>query len=144
MDNTLTEANSNRDMVQIDGPVEETALVPTSMLKDLKRIMVGLIGTIENPTDELATTNPPIVDSIQLPNSILIHSLRPREFEVLTWMAMGLSNSAIAQRLAISRKTVENKINQIYQTLLLVHLDHVDQRVQAVLYYKEACKSSRQ
>ena len=54
--------------------------------------------------------------------------LTPRELEVLTLIAEGLSNKAIAQELVISEKTVKNHINNIFSKL------HVNDRSQAILY----------
>ena len=65
----------------------------------------------------------------------LIQALTPRELEVLSWMAHGFSNSAIAERLGIGRRTVENYINRIYQSLQVVDEDDVCTRVLSVLAY---------
>ena len=43
--------------------------------------------------------------------------LTPRQREVLGLIAQGLSNSAIAQQLTLSEKSVENQINLVYQNL---------------------------
>jgi DNA-binding NarL/FixJ family response regulator len=58
----------------------------------------------------------------------LFDDLTPRELEVLKQVAMGLSNSEIAQALTISEKTVKNHINNIFSKL------HVNDRSQAMLY----------
>jgi DNA-binding NarL/FixJ family response regulator len=54
--------------------------------------------------------------------------LTPREVEVLKLIAQGLANKEIAQRLAISPKTVKNHINNILSKL------HLYDRTQATLY----------
>jgi len=54
--------------------------------------------------------------------------LTPRELEVLTLIAEGLSNRKIAGRLVISEKTVKNHINNIFSKL------HLQDRSQAMLY----------
>jgi NarL family two-component system response regulator LiaR len=54
--------------------------------------------------------------------------LTPRELEVLSLIAEGLSNREIAQELVISEKTVKNHINNIFSKL------HVNDRSQAILY----------
>jgi DNA-binding NarL/FixJ family response regulator len=58
----------------------------------------------------------------------LVDDLTPRELEVLTLIAEGLSNKEIAQELVISEKTVKNHINNIFSKL------HVSDRSQAMLY----------
>jgi DNA-binding NarL/FixJ family response regulator len=58
----------------------------------------------------------------------IFDDLTPRELEVLTLIAEGLSNNEIAQELVISEKTVKNHINNIFSKL------HVNDRSQAILY----------
>jgi len=58
----------------------------------------------------------------------LLDDLTPREQEVLTLIAEGLSNKEIAHRLCISEKTVKNHISNIFSKL------HVYDRTQAMLY----------
>lgn len=128
-------ANPSRAMYLPDGAVAETALVPSSMLSELISKAVALMGIIEKLSVGLIATNPSVVDCVRLPKGLLIQALTPREFEVLSWMAHGFSNSAIAERLLISRKTVENYITNIYQSLQLVHEADECPRVLAVLDY---------
>lgn len=62
--------------------------------------------------------------------------LTPRQLEVLELIAQGWSNTAIGGRLAISRKSVENQINAIFQILGIEKDDiSVQPRVRAVLKY---------
>jgi DNA-binding NarL/FixJ family response regulator len=58
--------------------------------------------------------------------------LSEREREVLTLIAQGLTNAAIAERLVLSPKTVRNYISEILSKL------QVANRVQAILRAKEA------
>jgi DNA-binding NarL/FixJ family response regulator len=56
--------------------------------------------------------------------------LTPRQREVLALIAEGYSNSAIAERLVLARKSVENHINALYRDLGLDPEDsHVNPRV---------------
>jgi DNA-binding NarL/FixJ family response regulator len=45
------------------------------------------------------------------------HGLTPREREVLTWLATGRTNRAIAEALSISEKTVARHVANIYGKL---------------------------
>lgn len=58
--------------------------------------------------------------------------LTEREREVLTLIAQGLTNAAIAERLVLSPKTVRNYISEIFSKL------QVADRVQAVLRARNA------
>jgi DNA-binding NarL/FixJ family response regulator len=65
--------------------------------------------------------------------------LAPRQLEILGLMAQGYSNRAIAERLALSLKTVQNQINGIYRVLDVDDIDGAIQpRVRAVLAYLRA------
>lgn len=55
-------------------------------------------------------------------------SLTPRELEVLRLLAQGLDNEAIAQRLVLTKRTVQNHISIIYDKL------GVTSRTEALLY----------
>jgi DNA-binding NarL/FixJ family response regulator len=61
--------------------------------------------------------------------------LTPSERGVLALMALGLSNRAIAQRLFLSPKTVENHIAKIFTKMDLEPSDDINRRVVAVLQH---------
>lgn len=62
-----------------------------------------------------------------------MESLTHREIEVLKEMAEGYTNKAIAKRLSLCLKTVENHITRIYAALVCDRTH--DRRVSAVLAY---------
>ena len=64
-----------------------------------------------------------------------IESLTPREREVLSLMAQGLSNLAIADALVVSAGAVEKHISSIFTKLDLPPSEHEHRRVLAVLRY---------
>jgi DNA-binding NarL/FixJ family response regulator len=65
-------------------------------------------------------------------------ALTPRETEVLTLMAEGRSNSAIAQLLVVSDGAVEKHVSNIFAKLDLPASTNDHRRVLAVLRYLEA------
>ena len=136
-ENIPAEANPSLGIYLPEGAGDQIALVPSAMLAELISQTVALMGTVEKLSVDLVATNPSVVDSVRLPKGLMIQTLTSRQIEVLSWMAQGFSNSAIAERLVISRKTVENYINHIYQSLQLVHEDDECPRVLAVLDYIE-------
>jgi DNA-binding NarL/FixJ family response regulator len=58
--------------------------------------------------------------------------LTDREREVLVLLAQGLTNSAIAERLSLSAKTVRNRVSDIFSKL------QVSDRAQAIIKAREA------
>ena len=64
-----------------------------------------------------------------------IDGLTPREGEVLSCIAEGLNNTAVAQRLVISEKAVAKHINSIFSKLSLSEEADTHSRVKAVLMW---------
>lgn len=61
--------------------------------------------------------------------------LTPRELDVLTLMASGRGNGAIAEALDVSERSVEKHINAIFKKLGLQKDIQLNRRVAAVLFY---------
>ena len=64
-----------------------------------------------------------------------IKELTPRQKEVLALLSQGFSNPAIAERLVLGPKSVENYINLVYRKLRLADLKEADPRVMAMLIF---------
>lgn len=64
-----------------------------------------------------------------------LEALTPREREVLSLMAEGMSNAAVARRLVVTDGAVEKHISNIFAKLGLQHTDSTHRRVMAVLTY---------
>ena len=64
-----------------------------------------------------------------------LNRLSPREREVLSLMAEGLGNTAIAERLFVTEGAVHKNIRSIFAKLGLPPTDRADRRVTAVLRY---------
>jgi serine/threonine-protein kinase len=64
-----------------------------------------------------------------------LDGLSERERDVLALMAEGRSNTAIAERLAISPRTLEAHIRQVFQKLDIAESPDDHRRVLAVLRY---------
>jgi DNA-binding NarL/FixJ family response regulator len=62
-------------------------------------------------------------------------SLTPRELEILSEMAQGKSNSAIASALFVTERAIEKHTNSIFAKLGLSEERDVNRRVKAVLVY---------
>ena len=72
-----------------------------------------------------------------------LDDLSPREREVLSLMAEGRSNAAIAARLVVTERAVEKHVSSIFAKLRLPPAEGDHRRVLAVLRYLEAAPSSR-
>ena len=64
-----------------------------------------------------------------------MHGLTEREHEVLTLMASGRTNAAIANTLFLSERAVEKHINAIFRKLGLSEELDINHRVAAVLFF---------
>jgi DNA-binding NarL/FixJ family response regulator len=64
-----------------------------------------------------------------------LSELTPREREVLTLMAEGLSNHAIAERMVVTERAVEKHVTSIFGKLRLPPTGETHRRVLAVLAY---------
>ena len=64
-----------------------------------------------------------------------LHGLTEREHEVLTLMATGRTNAAIASTLYLSERAVEKHINAIFRKLGLSEELDINHRVAAVLFF---------
>jgi len=58
--------------------------------------------------------------------------LTGREREILVLLAQGLTNTAIAERLSLSVKTVRNRVSDIFSKL------HVSDRAEAIIKARQA------
>ncbi len=64
-----------------------------------------------------------------------LRELTPRELEILSHVARGSSNQAIADELVLTKRAVEKHINAIFLKLDLSQADDVSRRVKAALIY---------
>jgi len=95
----------------------------------------ALARAIEGAASGLVVMDPTVVNSLKPRKGSVTSGLTPRQQEVLTMMAQGYNNAAIAEKLVLGTKSVENYINAIYQELNLSHNGPLHPRVQAVLTY---------
>ena len=90
---------------------------------------------IEGSAAGLVVLDPEVVSGLRPRQGSFVARLTPRQIEVLSLMAQGYNNSAIAEKLVLGNKSVENYINAIYQELNLAQSDSTHPRVTAVLSY---------
>ena len=105
------------------------------LLKDRVDDAQGLRGAIDRLVRGETVVDPEIVTRLleRRRDSGELHVLSTREREILALLAQGLTNSAIADRLFLSSKTIEANIASIFAKLQLPHSPDVNRRVLAVL-----------
>jgi DNA-binding NarL/FixJ family response regulator len=94
---------------------------------DLRHVATG--GTALDP--QIATAA--VARAEQVDDSV--SRLTRRQREVLSLLAQGLSNAAIAEALVITEKSVVEHVSKVYEALRLPQTGHEHRRVLAVLRY---------
>jgi DNA-binding NarL/FixJ family response regulator len=97
-----------------------------SFLADVHRVAAG--GCVLDPEVVATMMSRPRRDD-------LLEQLTPRQLEVLTLMAEGRSNGAIAEQLTLTTKAVVRHVSHIYETLGLGPAEEDHRRVLAVVRY---------
>jgi len=93
----------------------------------------ALARAIEGASSGLVVMDPTVVNSLKPRKGSVTSGLTPRQQEMLTMMAQGYNNAAIAEKLVLGTKSRANYINAIYQELNLSNNGPLHPRVQAVL-----------
>jgi DNA-binding NarL/FixJ family response regulator len=93
-----------------------------------------LVRAIDGAAMGLVVLDPLVVESLGRRETRL-SALTRRQLEVLSLMAKGYNNAAIARSLVLEEKSVENHINAIFGQLNLSRDNAAHPRVKAVLLY---------
>ncbi|MNX96539.1 Tetrathionate response regulatory protein TtrR [compost metagenome] len=86
-------------------------------LRDLHKLNQAIEQALARQRRKTPAMSPPVV----------LEALTEREREIVTWLAQGLNNREIAERICLSDKTIKNHLSRIYDKL------GVNSRTQAVL-----------
>jgi DNA-binding NarL/FixJ family response regulator len=110
------------------------------LLKDRVGELEEVLRALREVTTGGSVIDPPVVEGLlarrQQPSGSLLETLTSREMEVLSEMAQGKSNAAIAEALFISQSAIEKHINSIFAKLALSADDgEHHRRVAAVLTF---------
>ena len=112
------------------------------LLKDRMRSRADLVRAIEAVAQGDSVVDPKVVETLVEARLRQAESpldeLTPREVEVLAQLAEGRSNAAIAERLSLTKHSVEKYINGIFLKLGLTRgadVDAVSPRVKAALLF---------
>jgi DNA-binding NarL/FixJ family response regulator len=104
------------------------------LLKDRVRDVAQFVEAVERVADGGTAFDPEVVSIlVGGRRGALLDALADREREVLTLIAEGRSNRAIAAQLALSPRAVERHVQAIFQKLKLPESEDDNRRVLAVL-----------
>ena len=105
------------------------------LLKQRVPDIATIVRAIEGTKAGMLVLDPIILQDLKPKQGSPLSRLTPRHREVLELIAQGYNNSVIANKLALSVKSVETYINVIYQELALSHEPEIHARVKATLIY---------
>lgn len=109
------------------------------LLKERIRNRRDLIGAVEAVAGGGSVIDPRIVEVLIEARARADRSplaeLTPRELELLSEIATGKSNGAIAESLVLTKRAVEKHVNSIFSKLGLPEDQDVSRRVKATLIY---------
>jgi DNA-binding NarL/FixJ family response regulator len=109
------------------------------LLKERVSDVDQLVAAIEEVARGGSVIDPRVIDGLVAARSKAAESplrqLTPRETEILSEMAQGKNNAAIAETLVLSERAVEKHINSIFSKLALGEEPDVHRRVKAVLLF---------
>ena len=130
---------------QYDDPDQVLALLELGsdrrgyMLKERIHDRAQLVDAIETVAEGGSVIDPRVVDVLVAARSrgdtSPLATLTPRELEVLSQIAQGKSNSAIAASLVLTKGAVEKHTNSIFLKLGLSNAEDVSKRVKASLLF---------
>ncbi len=106
------------------------------LLKKSVSDIQALGRAIEGAAAGFVVLDPLLVARAPARTGSCLSRLTPRQRDILALIAQGFTNAAIAERLSLAEKSVENQINLLYQELAIDREDRsLQPRVKAVLIY---------
>jgi DNA-binding NarL/FixJ family response regulator len=106
------------------------------LLKKSVRDLETLGRAVKGAAERQSMMDPQVVTHLRPKSEGSLARLTARQTEILSLMAQGLTNAAIARKLVLAEKSVENQINLLYQNLGIDReRSPVHPRVQATLIY---------
>lgn len=105
------------------------------LLKDRVGEVRDFVAAVEDVAAGSTVIDPEVIRQLVQPRNDPLDSLSPRELEVLSLMAEGRSNAAIAGRLFVSEAAINKHISSIFTKLGLYVAPDDHRRVLAVLAF---------
>jgi DNA-binding NarL/FixJ family response regulator len=128
-------ANPRYGVALLEGGSERRAY----LLKERLHDRAQLVGALTTVAEGGSVVDSKVVEALIFAQIRDDHSplaeLTPRELEILSEIAQGKSNQAVADQLVLSKRAVEKHINAIFLKLDLTRDEDVSRRVKAALIY---------
>jgi DNA-binding NarL/FixJ family response regulator len=105
------------------------------LLKQTVPDLTTVVRAIEGSKAGMLVLDPAMVKYLRPREGSPLANLTSKQQEVLELMAQGYNNTAIADQLMLSEKSVETYINVIYRELGLTNEPDIHARVKATLFY---------
>jgi DNA-binding NarL/FixJ family response regulator len=105
------------------------------LLKDRVLDVAEFMDAAERVQRGGSALDPEVVATLVTPREQWHDDLTPREREILSLMAEGLTNAGIAARLVLTERTVESHVRHVFSKLGLHGVEDGHRRVLAVLTY---------
>jgi DNA-binding NarL/FixJ family response regulator len=129
-------ANPGYGVALLRGGSDRRAYLLKERIHDRKQLVAALSAVAGGGSMVDSKVVEALISAQIIDEDSLLSALTPRELEILSELAQGKSNSAIADQLVLSKRAIEKHINAIFLKLNLSH-DHEDvsRRVKAALIY---------
>lgn len=114
------------------------------LLKDRVLNVATFLEAAERVANGGSALDPQVVAALVGGNDDGLGELTEREREVLSLMAEGLTNSAIAERLVLTERTVESHVRSVLMKLNLPEAEGGHRRVLAVIAFLRSAEPQRQ
>jgi DNA-binding NarL/FixJ family response regulator len=128
-------ANPRYGVALLEGGSERRAY----LLKERLHDRAELVGALATVAEGGSVVDSKVVEALIFAqirdDDSPLSVLTPRELEILSEIAQGKSNQAIADQLVLSKRAVEKHINAIFLKLDLTRDEDISRRVKAALIY---------
>jgi DNA-binding NarL/FixJ family response regulator len=128
-------ANPRYGVALLEGGSERRAYLLKERLHDRAQLLGALSAVAEGGSMVDSKVVEALVSAQAHVQDSPLSELTPRELEILSEIAQGKSNQAIADQLVLSKRAVEKHINSIFLKLDLTRDEDVSRRVKAALIY---------
>jgi DNA-binding NarL/FixJ family response regulator len=128
-------ANPQYGVALLEGGSERRAYLLKERLHDRTQLLTALSTVADGGSVVDSKVVEALIFAQVRDEASPLAELTPRELEILSEIAQGKSNQAIADHLVLSKRAVEKHINAIFLKLDLTHDEDVSRRVKAALIY---------